>query len=530
MVLLGFVGVFGAVMVAEYAFFHRALTALDDLGLAGAALTLYLLESVLVLIFTAALISFVASGLTIYYRSRDTRLLLAAPLPLGDLYVLRSLETFGVTSWALGIVGLPALLALGAAYGRRPAFYFAGAAILGAFAALTLGVGALLTAATGALFRRAPSRLGAAVVVAALLLAFLALIGRNVVPSTSDFYAVFDPGMLNGKPASVKFIEGKFAFWPSHPFAAALYTTATGRLAGSTASGLLLWLGPIAALGAAATVGRRLYARTLPLIAESFVLAGSSGRTTRPVAAFPRRLRGPIGAVVERDLLALARSPEELGRAGFIAFLLLLYTSFIIVAPLKEVADRPEAVARLLLFTVLAAGYFITAFALRFVFPSMSLEGRGAWVLFSSPTNLFRLVLARAVLYVALLSLAAVPIALIGVARLARDPGLGAAMALLLLLIAATTATVLLAAGAAWPDFKEQSPEALTGTGAGVAGTVICLVYVAGVGWVARQTALGWAAGESVVGWLLGTTLGSVALITTALVLAHHRTRTLEAP
>src|SRR5207237_1365669 len=108
---------------------------------------------------------------------------------------------------------------------------------------------------------------------------------------------------------------------------------------------------------------------------------------------------GAVGAIIERDLLGIALSPSELGRAAFLGFLLVLYTAFIVVAPLGAAAATPETIARLLLFDVVAAGYFLTAFGLRFVFPAMSLEVRAAWLFFSSPIPLFRVCLA----YVALM-------------------------------------------------------------------------------------------------------------------------------
>lgn len=531
MVLAGFAVLFALVALGVYAAFHRALLALGSLGLAGAALTLYLLESVLVLIFVLALVSFVVSGLGLYYRARDTRFLLAAPLPLGALFWLRTIQTFALTSWTLVALGLPALIALGRVYERGPRFYAEGLAILASLAALSVGAGALLTMLTGAALRRAPSRLAAAAAVLALVVAFVVVVGRNVVPSAADFHAVFDPGMLNGKPASIKFIEAKFALWPSHPFAAALYESATRGRAGSTATRLALWLAPALLLAATATVGLRLFARTLPAIAEAFAFApGGRRRGPARTPAFPRRWRGAVGALVERDLAMLVRSPHELGQAAFITVLLLVYTAFIVVAPLREVGGSPEAVARLLLFTIVAAGYFLTAFGLRFVFPAMSLEGRAAWVFFSSPAPVFRFLLAKAALSAGLLALVVVPIAMIGTLRLAESPAIVATTAALLLMVAATTTTILLGLGAAWPDFRRPSPEALSTTGAGLVATVSCLTYVAAVGWAARQAVLAAAAGESVVVWLASTAAVSVVLIGAVLEIARRRIPTLEAP
>ena len=123
-------------MLGEYVVFRRGLDELIAIRLPGTALSLYFLESVLVLILVISLVSYVASGLWIYYRAGDTRLLLASPLPLGGLYCLRAVETFLLTSWALAVVGLPALLALGRAHARPAGFYLEGAGILALFAVL----------------------------------------------------------------------------------------------------------------------------------------------------------------------------------------------------------------------------------------------------------------------------------------------------------------------------------------------------------------------------------------------------------
>jgi len=369
-----------------------------------------------------------------------------------------------------------------------------------------------------------------ALVAVVLVGTFALLVGRNLIPSTGDFYTIFEPGMLNGKPASIKFIEAKFAFWPSHPFAAALYGEATATPAGSPWSRALVWLAPLASLALAGTFGRSLYAQTLPSIFERFALSTGGRHAAGRPSAFPRRLGGPIGALIERDLLVIARSPHELSRAAFLGFLLALYTSFIVVAPLREVADRPDAVGRLALLNMMASGYFLTAFALRFVFPAMSLEGRAAWVLFSSPVRLTRLVGAKLALAIGVLTVTVVPIAVAGMLRLVRDPLLVLTSAAFLVMMVATTATLLLALGAAWPNFREPNPEALSTSGSGLLGTVICLLYVAVVGWEARAAALGGAVGASPVGALLTVAAVSTALMLGALVLVGCRAPALEAP
>jgi ABC-2 type transport system permease protein len=521
---------FAAVMLTEYLVLRRALAALAALHEAGAALTLYVLESFLALTLLIVLASFVAAGLWIFYRAADTQLLLTAPLPVGGLYGLRCVQTFGQTVWALGVLGGPALAALGGAYGNEAPFYVHGAVVLVLFGVLAGGTGAVLTTAAGAAVCRVRTRLGTAIGVGILLIALTILVGRSVIPSMADFQAIFEPGPLDGRPSAIKFIEEKFSLWPSHPFAAELYALATGGRAGSRASRAFLWLAPVASLVLATTLGRRLYARTLPVFAEGLVFARAHAPPGLPGARpFPRRLHGPIGALIEREFLGLVRSPSELGRAAFLALLLVLYTSFVVLAPLGTVVGEPAAAARLLLFDVAAAGYFLTAFGLRFVFPAMSLEGRAAWVFFSSPIPIFRVFLAKLFLYGALLTFGVVPIALCGVLRLARDPNVVGAATLLVVTLALTTTTLALAFGAAWPNFREPNAEVLTTSGGGLALTVVCLVYVAVMGGIARRAVLAAAAGGSAIAATLGGVLLSLGLVAAAVALAYRRLRALEA-
>ncbi len=390
-VMGAFAMLFGLVMAGEYVVFRRAFDQITrELGNGGPALTLYALERFLILVWFVALVSFVVSGLWVFYRTADTPLLLSTPLSLTTLYWLRATETFTLTSWAFVVLGLPGLLALGISFGSGWSYYLQALGVLILFMVFTGATGVLLTALAGAAFRRLRTRISILLTVVVILGGFTLLIGRHVVPSTADFAAIFEPGVYNGKPESIKFIETKFSFWPSHPFAVTLYASATGRPGGSSASQAALWLGPLLISAAAALPGRWLYRHTLPRVAEGLAFAGSSEPAAEETGRvrFPRFLRGPVGCLLERDLLRFSRSPRELGQAAFLLLLLALYVAFLFMAPVREVKEKHQAIAQLLLLNLVAAGYFLTAFGLRFVFPSLSLEGQAAWVLFASPVRL----------------------------------------------------------------------------------------------------------------------------------------------
>lgn len=520
---------FGLVMVGEYAVFRRALVEVIEMGGAAPALTLHILESFLGMVLAISLISFVVTGLWTFYRASDTPFLLSTPLSLTRLFWLRAGETFLLTSWAFVILAGPAVLALGSAYRQGAGFYLRGFLVLILFMALGGGMGAFLTTLAGTAFKRSRART-AILLTAVILVGMLGvLVGRQMVPSTGEFYLIFVPGLPNGKPSSIRFIEEKFWLWPSHPLAASLYASATTNPAGSEASRAAVWLLPAAALAAAGILGRRLFAATLPVVAEGFAFshAPASGAVPRG-RVFPRLLRGPVGALVERDVVRLGRSPQELARAAFLAFLLVLYTSVLFVAPLAEVLEKPEAVARLLSLDLMAVGYFLTAFGLRFIFPSLSLEGRGAWILIASPVPLGRLLLAKLVLASALLLLAVGPVALAGALRLATFPAMLAAFGLLQALLTVTTASICLASGVLRPNFRETNTERLATNASGLAAMLLCLGYVAVIAWLGYRSTHALLANETALLDLGGAVVLSGVIAAGAMTAARRRLSKLE--
>jgi len=529
-VIAVFVVLFGLVMAGEYLAFRQGLAEVLNIGPPSAALTLYILEAFLALVLVISVVSFVATGLWTFYRASDTAFLLSTPVPLAHLFWLRAAETFLLTSWAFVLLGVPSFLALGAAHDGGGPFYLWALVILVLFMLLAGALGTLLTVLAGAAFRRYRARTAIALATVVLAGAFALLVGRHVVPSPADFYLIFEPGIPNGKPASLKFIEHRFWFWPSHPLAVSLFAGVRVTTAGSDALAAAAWLLPALALVAAGVIGRRLFAVTLPIAAEGppEIAARPGARRAAAGAAFPRFLRGPVGAVIERDLLTLGRSPQELGRAGFIVFLLALYTAILFVAPLAEALEQPEAVARLFFLDLMAVGYFVTAFGIRFVFPSLSLEGRGAWILFAGPLAIGRLFLGRLLAYSTVLGLAVGPIAMGGALRLVTFPALLGVFGLLLALLIVTTVTVSLAFGVLWPNFREPNAERLATTGGGLATIVLCLGYVAAVGWLGGQCVRSALAGGSVLAYLAAAVALSAAIVAGATAAARRRFGTLE--
>jgi ABC-2 type transport system permease protein len=526
-----------AAMGGEYVFLRRAFDALAEQGVAGPPLTFYSLETFFALVLVVGVLSAVVTASAVFFRLGENRLLVATPVSPAALFSLRSLETAALTSWAFALVAAPALVALGASAGRAPGFYLAGTALLVAFLVTGVGLGIVLTMVLGATLGHFRSRLGIVGLTVVLLVGGGLAVGRAVVPTRADFAVMFEPGMLNGTTIAIHFIEEKFAGWPSHPFAAALFGLAGGR--GSQPGRALFWTAawPILTLTALATIGAPLYGRLAGPAVEGLLLARPDGLPAGPArghrpAGFPRVLRGPVGALMEKEGVTLLRSPEELTRSAFLGFLLLLYTVFFLRVPVPERGGAEEVVARLGAFSLLAAGYFLTTLALRFVYPALSAEGRAVWILLASPVRLGAVLRAKAAFYWSAGLVGLGGITFVGGWRLGFPARGLAGFAGLLALMSVTIVGVALALGVARPDFRGRPPDSLATSGGGLLTVAIALAYVGLTGVLGYRlllAALTGAPGVRVVAPLGVAVLVSLGVGTGPVLVARRRLRTLEA-
>lgn len=528
-VALAFVLVFAAVVVGEYHFFTRSFRAVATLGVAGPPLTLYALEGFFVLVLVIGTLSAVATGSTVFFRVAENRLLLSAPVPIRSLFVLRGVETFLLTSWAFVLLAAPALVALGVSHHRAAGFYAFGAGLLVGFLLFAGALGTLLTMVFGTLLGHFRSRYGIMGLTALLLVLAALLVGRSVVPTRADFATMFEPGTLNGTTIALHFVEERFARWPSHAFAASVFGLATGQ--GSHPARTFAWsLGlPLLALAAAYWGGGALFRRTVWRAAEGVLAARAEGDAVPPRGwtTFPVVLPGPVGGLLEKELLTLARTPQELGRAAFLAFLLLLYMFFFLRVPVPEDAGTEDVTARVIAFSLLAAGYFLTTLALRFVYPSLSLEGRSVWILLASPVRLRALFWAKLALYSLAGFVGLGGISLVGGHRLGLSPAGLVLFAILLGLMSVTIMAVALSLGVCWPDFRGRNAEALATSGGGLLTTLLCLAYVAGTGWLGYRLLLAHLtrAPAGRVAWFLGGAVLWAALVAAGPLRAAWRRR-----
>ena len=345
------------------------------------------------------LFSNVITAFTTFLLADDLMLLVSSPIPADRLYHARLLETALQSSWMVLIFGLPILSAAGVAFEAGPVYYVLTAAVLLPFLAIPAVLGSSLTLVLATVFPAQQSQ-RLLMFLAALAFAVLYLLFRLLQPelllepegfeNLVDFLAAFQT------PGSV--------WLPSHWATETLFPVLRGD---STKAPL--FLGLLYSTAAASTVVGTWIARPLHLRAYSRALEGDSaegasspiGRLLMAPLAWatqdrPGRPPSAVRQLVLKDGRIFFRDTAQWSQLILLGALVAVYVLNFKNFRLMEATGVIGPVG-LYLINLGLSGFVIAALAVRFVFPSVSLEGRAFWILRTAPVRMDEFLKAKCI-------------------------------------------------------------------------------------------------------------------------------------
>lgn len=327
------------------------------------------------------LLSNLVTALSTFFLARDLDLLVGAPVDWGRFYLAKLGETIIHSSWMVALLAMPLLTAYGVAWEGGLLFPLIA---LGALIPLCVIPGVIGTAITLILVNVFPARrtrdlLGLVTILAAgglvLLLRLMRpeqLAGPEGFQSLVDFIAVLQA--------------------PSHPllpseWASAMVMNWLTRVADPLPVALL-W----STAGAFVVMGAVLHKR---LYASGFSRAQEGADRAVRGASWSRAARWLLPGVpvmrrefILKDLRIFFRDSTQWSQLILLGVLVAVYLLNIRALPLFTGEQVPVFLVTLIVFLNQGlAGFVIAAVAARFIFPSVSLEGRQLWLLRSSPLD-----------------------------------------------------------------------------------------------------------------------------------------------
>ncbi len=375
-------GVAGALfLAAAFAIAWRMVSYFKDVPEIGPLLAGKLLSLAFLAFGSILLLANLVTALSTFFLARDLDLLIGSPVDWGRLYLAKLVETIVHSSWMVALLALPLLTAYGVVWGGGPLFPLVALGAFLPFIVIPAVVGSAITLILVNVFpaRRTRDILGLVTIAAAgALVLGLRLIRPEQLARPEGFQSLVD------------FIAVLRA--PAHPllpteWAAAMIMNWLTHVADPLPV-VLLWT----TAGAFVVIGAALHRRLYPLgFSRAQEGATGSPRGSRWSERLRRWLPGlaPMRReFILKDLKVFFRDSTQWSQLILLGVLIAVYLINIRALPLFTGEQVPVYLVTLIVFLNQGlAGFVISAVAARFIFPSVSLEGRLLWLLRSSPLD-----------------------------------------------------------------------------------------------------------------------------------------------
>jgi len=384
--LLAFIGMLFWVFI--YTLLYKLLVYFRGVPDLGPFLAGKLLGMILIGFFSILLLSNVITALSSFFLARDLDLLVGAPVDWLKLYAAKLLETGVNSSWMVVLLAVPMFAAFGSAYHGGWLFPLLVIGVFVPFLVVPAVIGSALTLILVNVFpaRRTRDILS---VIAVLAAGGIVLLFRIVRPERlarpEGFRSLVEFVTVLRTPTS--------PFLPSEWVQRAVLSWLQERP--DLVSVYLLW----STAAAAFVLGALLHSRLYPI---GFSKAQEGGERLARGGAMGRlghALFSPLGILrrelVMKELRLFFRDTTQWSQLILLTVLVIVYVFNIKYLPLKGEGVTFFLVNVIPFINLVLAGFVLASVAARFIFPSVSLEGRTLWLLKSSPMPVRELLWAK---------------------------------------------------------------------------------------------------------------------------------------
>ncbi len=382
--------------VGIFYLFYRVLSYFQGVEVIGSILAVKLLTMITVVFFSLLVFSNIVTALSAFYLSDELVLLHSMPLSLERIYLAKFTETLLSSSWMIVLFGMPVFGAYGVVY--RASWDYYGAVLLG-FVPLLVIAAAVGIICTMGLVRLFPARRTKEILVllSILVLVSLYLLFRFLQPERLFEEAELDRFIhflaMVRTPSSV--------YLPSHWLTELLVPLLFGKPGAPVFHFLLLASTAMASVTIGTWVGGRIYI-------DGWMRSQEGGGTRLAASSWIHRasdfLTRPLGlqtrAVVRKDIKLFLRDTTQWTQLLLLGALIVVYLYNFRVLDLKKIPLATVYLQNLLSFLNMGlAGFVISAVAIRFVFPAVSIEGKSFWLVRSAPISIKRLLWSKFWMY-----------------------------------------------------------------------------------------------------------------------------------
>ncbi len=453
----------------DHLFFSRLIAAIQvKLEFLAPFMLHQLIHTLFLSFFGLLALSSMSSAISGFYMSREIPFLVASPVSPTAFILQRFALVFVQSSWMILIFGAPPFFAYANRLGLG--WDFVAGWALAFFLLVTIPV--VLGSTLGMLLMKLlpASRVNQAVSFISLAVAAMVIMLFRMSRPERLFMDVPTEDVMD-------FVQAMTV--PESPFMPTSWATNAVISLSTEGAGQIYWNNILVLLITSLftiiifyVVFRLFYRSSLASVDEGRANKQRKGITR--VERILSRYHPTTGSYLTKDILLFVRDPSRWTQLFLLGALVVLYVYNAYSFPMGGMFYR-----NLVAFLNLAiSGFVLSALCVRFVFPSVSLEGQALWITLSSPVSMKRFFMAKYLF-------AALPLCLISlILSITTNLVMGVRGGMMLLCSAASLAMALaltglsLGMGAMYPRFNYENEAQVPASPAGVASMILSLAYI----------------------------------------------------
>ncbi len=464
--ILSFILVFGVFLGGAYYFFFRIFNYLLSVEIIGPVLMNKIIQMVFFIFFIMLLLSNIITSLSTFYNSRELQLLFALPIRPGAIYLAKLFENCVYASWATLIIILPLIFSYGITL--RAPFQYYPLAIFSVIIYLIIPG----TIATSLIFiiRCLLPKLRSRDVIFILFGLILGLTFFYIRINNPDLLKVF---ATENQRDLLMFAENLTTVGGIY-----LPSTWVGYILGTLSQGsarfhfyfLLLLSVTSTFVIIAFYLARFFYTR-------SWMLVGEYQSRMKKIHSVLYHYYGDAKTFLLKDILVFVREPIQWVQLGIFFILLIIYIFSLRRTPIYFTIPLWRTVVSFANFAYIC--FILATLGVRFIFPSISLEQYGIWLLRSSPISFARIIKIKYLFNLFVTIILIEGLLFFSNILIKTDPKFYIMLPIAAVLVAASLVSINLGWGAHYPQFNEDNPSRIA---AGTGGIIAALVSIGYVG------------------------------------------------
>jgi ABC-2 type transport system permease protein len=464
--LIIFVFVIACFLLGSYYLFFRIFSYLLSVEIIGPALTDRLIEMSFFVFFTMLLFSNVITSFSTFYNDRELDFLFSLPVRPTSIYLVKLIENYLYASWATMILAIPLVIAYGVT-SHASFIYFP-------FSLLSVIVFPLIPAAFASTFIFSLLRLFPRLQARDIILLSLGLI----ITLTFLYMKITNPGLL--KMLETENERELLMFAANLTTIGGTYVPSTWLsnilrgLRAAQASGFF-YCGLLSTVSVATTILAYLCAKLLYV--QSWLLIGEHvARRRFKRSLLSSHLTNPMRTFLMKDILTFVREPTQWVQLSMFVILLIVYIFSLRRTPMYFTFPLWRTIVSFANFAYIS--FVIATFGVRFIYPAISLERAGIWLIGSSPLSFKKIITMK---YLSNLFLAVIIIeALLIFSNIfvRTDGSVFFIMPIIALFVAASLVSINLGFGSRFPHFNEDNPSKIAAGSGGIIAALASITYV----------------------------------------------------